>query len=266
MKEDDGRSIAGQTEVVSKKGLKTPTLPPMVCIGAGLPPLPIKMVERIRANEFVDLAELPPARGKGKLMAQPGEGQIVIVQAADLMQSKRTIPDFATWSQCFGLYVAVLAAAHPGRLADLMSYQSLIARASKKFRWPSWVIYDLNFRQEAAGSPDQQWAKADPSLYAQCFTGQELSRENWCGRCQGLDHSSADCPYQSRKRPWSAGGNTPNTGGGGDRQDHQQPCIKYNKYQGDCRFGRDCRFQHICSKCRGSHPVSRCRMGDSAQK
>ena len=35
MKEDDGRSIAGQTEVVSKKGLKTPTLPPIVCIGAG---------------------------------------------------------------------------------------------------------------------------------------------------------------------------------------------------------------------------------------
>ena len=50
MKEDDGRSIAGQTEVVSKKGPKTPTLPPMVCIGAGLPPL-LKMVERIHANQ-----------------------------------------------------------------------------------------------------------------------------------------------------------------------------------------------------------------------
>ena len=171
MKEDDGRSIAGQTEVVSKKGLKTPTLPPMVCIGAGLPPLPIKMVERIRANEFVDLAELPPARGKGKLLAQPGEGQIVIVQAADLMQSKRTIPDFATWSQCFGLYVAVLAAAHPGRLADLMGYQSLIARASKKFRWPSRVIYDFEFSSRGSRQPRPAVGKSRPKLICTVLYG-----------------------------------------------------------------------------------------------
>ncbi len=75
-----------------------------------------------------------------------------------------------------------------------MGYQALIAKASKKFKWPSWVVYDQNFRQDAAGNPDLPWAKVDSSLYAQCFTGQEALRESWCSKCQGLDHQSAECP------------------------------------------------------------------------
>ena len=124
------------------------------------------------------------------------------------MQSRKTIADYATWSQCYALYVAALAAQQPGRLADLMGYQSLIARASKKYKWPAWVIYDQNFRQEAAGNPDQPWAKAEPSLYTQCFTGQELNSENWYSRCQGLDHSSMDCmpvPSQESEAPLEYG-------------------------------------------------------------
>ena len=45
----------------------------MVSLGTGLPPLPKKLVERIQANEYVDFAELPPARGKGRLNAQYGD-------------------------------------------------------------------------------------------------------------------------------------------------------------------------------------------------
>ena len=182
------------------------------------------------------------------------EGKIIVLQTADLVQTRKMIPDYVTWS-----HVAVLAAHQPERLADLMGYQSLIARVSKKYKWPSWVIYDQNFRQEAIGNPDQPWAT---SLYMQCFTGQELS---WCTKCQGLDHSSADCPYQTRKCPWStvAGstGGTPR-----NSRNEQQPCLNYNRYQENCRFGRECHFQHVCSNCRGPYPVSRCKAGATQQK
>ena len=47
-----------------------------------------------------------------------------------------------------------------------MAYQMTIAKASMKYKWPSWVVYDQNFRQEAAGNPSQSWAKA-------------LTSENW---------------------------------------------------------------------------------------
>ncbi len=191
-----------------------------------LDPLPKRTLERMRAGEYIDFAELPPAKGKGRLVSNALEGQVIVVQAADLLQSRKIIPDFATWVQCFGLYATAIATHQPERLPDLMAYQGTIARCSLKYKWPSWVVYDQNFRQEAAGNAGQPRARVDPSMYAQCFTGQEISGENWCRKCQSLDHN---CPY-SRKRSWNAanaGGTSytpsrsPALGGGGE----QQICI-----------------------------------------
>ncbi len=126
----------------------------------------------------------PPAKGKGRPSPQAGEGQIVVLHAADLAPSKKAIPDLATWLQCFSLYVAVVAAKQPGKVADLMAYQVLITKASQSYRWPSWLVYDQSFRQEMAGKKDQTWAKVDPSIYALCFFGQNRSSENWCTSCQ----------------------------------------------------------------------------------
>ena len=123
-------------------------------------------------------------------MTQAFEGQVVVVQAADLIQSRKLVPDLATWMQCFGLFTAAVARKRPESIPDLMAYMTIIARASQKYRWPSWVIYDQNFRLEVAGNPDQVWAKVDPSIYAQCFTGQSVSPENWCSQCQGLDQDA----------------------------------------------------------------------------
>lgn len=69
-------------------------------VGVGLPALPKKLVERIRANDFADL---PPAKGKSRSLPQSLEGHVIVVQAADLTQPRRVIPDLATWSQCFAL-------------------------------------------------------------------------------------------------------------------------------------------------------------------
>ena len=41
---------------------------------------------------------------------------------------------------------------------------------------------------------NKQWAKVDPSIYAQCFTGMALRAEAWCRYCHVLDHTSEDCP------------------------------------------------------------------------
>ncbi len=105
---------------------------PMDNLRAGLPP-PIskRLVERIQSNESIDFAELPSAKGQSWPNSQLGDNQIVVVQAADLMQSRRVIPDLAAWLQCYALYYTlyktVLLAHQPGRLADLMDYQALIA-------------------------------------------------------------------------------------------------------------------------------------------
>ena len=235
---------------------------PTIYLGPGLPHITKKVAEQIKVGEYVDFAELPPAKGKGKPPSNNWEGQVVVVQAAELVQARKLIPDFATWSQCFAVYVAVLGQHQPAKLPELLAYGSIIARASRKYRWPAWVVYDQNFRQEAAGNSDQSWTKVEPSLYAQCFTGQEARRENWCRTCQSVDHPSTACPYQSRKRAWSSqnGPGSPPAGSSGRSDDI---CRKFNRYNGDCRFGRECRFRHVCSTCQGPHPAAKCKQAAS---
>ena len=117
-----GSSAARRVQENTEAGnMHPPATGPLIsCVGAGLPPLPQKMIERIRAKQYIDFAELPPAKGKGRPVTQLGEGQLVLLQASNLVQAKKAIPDFATWGQCFAIYVAVLAGHDPDRLLDLM--------------------------------------------------------------------------------------------------------------------------------------------------
>ena len=115
----------------------------------GLPPVSKKLADQICAGEFIDVAELPPAKGKVRPIQSP-EGGVLLVNAHDLLQQKRLIPDLATWVQCFSLYTVIICSQSPECITDLLGYMCQIVRASHRFKWPSWVIYDQNFRQEAA--------------------------------------------------------------------------------------------------------------------
>ena len=120
-------------------------------VGAGFPAITKRLAERILAKEYIDFSDLPPAKGKNKAPNQALEGRVLVVQAADLAQSRRMIPDYPTWAQCFALYVAVVTSQDKGRIADMMAYQATVAKCTLKYKWPSWLVYDANFRQEAAG-------------------------------------------------------------------------------------------------------------------
>ena len=104
---------------------------PLVHLGTGLGALPRKMVEKMESGQYVDFTDLLPARGKARIPSQAFEGQIVVVQALDLAQSRKVIPDLATWIQCFGIYARVVTRKKPEKLPDLLAYMSLIARPAK---------------------------------------------------------------------------------------------------------------------------------------
>ena len=181
-----------------------------IVVAPGVPALKRSLVELILAGIFVDLGEFPPAKGFGKspsALSSDLEGEIVLLQAADYVQSKKHIPDLATWTQCFAIYSAVLVTKYPERAQTLFVYSAIIARLSKQFRWPSFIIYDQYFRQEAADTGKTDWSKIDSSIHAQCFTGMSLSAEGWCSICTSMDHVKATCPYRpaddqlGQKRP-----------------------------------------------------------------
>ena len=97
----------------------------------------------------MDLADLAPAKGKVHPLSTP-DGRVLLVHAQDLRQQKRLIPDLATWVQCFSLYTAIVCSKKPEPLTDLLGYMCQITKASQCIKWPSWVIYDQTFCQEAA--------------------------------------------------------------------------------------------------------------------
>ncbi len=65
----------------------TDTLLPLVQLGASLPGLPKKLVEKIEVEEFINFGELSPAKGKGRPLSQAFKGQVLVIHEADLVQT-----------------------------------------------------------------------------------------------------------------------------------------------------------------------------------
>ncbi len=163
----------------------------LVQVRAGFPALLKKLVGKDLIHQYIEFAELPPGKGKNRQLTQALEGKVLVVQT-------KVIPDLATWSQCFALYVAVLPPHQLGRIAHFMEYQAMIAKTSMKYKWPVWIVYDQNFRQEVAGAT-QSWAKVDPSIYAVCFTGHGAQQGHTTEAARG-----AICQNSRRLQIWEA--------------------------------------------------------------
>ncbi len=261
---DSTHSSSGAKAAEQKSHSTPESAKSLASVGPGLPAISRRIWDRIKANEYVEFMDLPPARGKAKSLSQELEGQIVVVPAADLAQSRKVIPDLPTWLQCFALYTAVILKDQPERATELMAYQSVIAKASLRYKWPSWIMYDVSFRQEMAGVTGTSWAKVEPSIYSLCFTGQALSTDNWCHNCQTLDHTPNTCPLRPRKRSWgTAVGQSAMGQSALSSNRSREVCHRYNRFGGECKFGRECRYRHICSSCGDPHPASRCKQGHS---
>ena len=190
------------------------------------------------------------------------DGQIVLLQATDLAQSKKLIPDAATWVQCFSLYAAVLIAKSPERAPSLLSYMATICKFSKRYKWPSYIIYDEQFRQEAAETGKSDWSKTDGGIHSYCFNGQCIDTSPWCSSCKTLDHSSETCLVkQSSSQSTKLSGAKRPPKKRPPPGSIQEPCCKWNKQdKPDCPFEEACIYLHVCQTCKQpDHPESACQ-------
>ena len=101
-----------------------------------------------------------------------------------------------------------------------------------------------------------------------------IGAEGWYKICQSIEHSSESCPFAPKQMEHTAMGGPqgqtstfykrvgqtltvrpPKCAALATPQDY---CINYNRFNGDCKFATARRFPHICSACKGPHPVLKC--------
>ena len=135
------------------------------------------------------------------------EASIVVLPSATWetqRRKRRQIPDIATWVQLFSTYMLILAQRYPNSLTDLIQYQLLLVKQARKFRYPSWLYYDTEFRKAAFAGRSLSWAAVHPQIYALAFTNQGLPTA-WCPICT-VDNGqhTYDCPnFGGQVKPFS---------------------------------------------------------------
>ena len=210
-----------------------PNLNKAFVVGPGYAPVPYKLVSKITAGHFVDLADLlldniraqeiePQAFLEGKLVVSGSKKRVI------------EIADIVTWIDAFTIFSMILCHTFPSRWKDLNQYKLLIIQPARRFSDKSWLHCDIAFRKEVAASGSTDWSRMHPDLY------NFHTRSPAASGSSKFSASSLTEPLGSSDNPWSS-----------------QYCHSWN--DGRCRwpFGC-CRFRHSCESCDGDHPRIHC--------
>ena len=204
--------------------------PAASAFGAGLPPVPSRLIKRIQEGDFIDMSELTIDHLTMSPLDETGKSPT---------PKRRPVTSIIEWTQCFANYIAILVQAQPERISDLLGYQHLILEASLEYSGDGWAVYDRRFRQIAATRAGIIWARRDGDLWNMVFASNH--RRTYCQHCFSSTHSSEQCSVAlntpSRER-------TPLT----PRPRKPRICREWNYSQ--CSYP-NCQFIHACLTCYG---------------
>ena len=145
---------------------------------------------------------------------------------------------------------------------------AFIIRVSQDYKGQGWVWYDSAFQQQAALLGNQKWLVINSTLFSMNFAVRPSSVRR-CERCFTTTHSKQECAQYGDQDP-DVGDRlrsleTAVLAMARPRPPSQEP-VHHGKSSGEacrkwnasgCSFPR-CRHLHVCSKCGGGHPASRC--------
>lgn len=132
-----------------------------VTFGAGLSPVPSKLVKRTEEGEFIELSDLLPERLATTFAEED--------QSKSSKSKRKHITFILEWVQCFSFYTAVISRQQPEKVPDILGYQSLIIKIHWEFQAEYWMGYGCRFRQRAAVTYMEKWANIDPTLWSLAF-------------------------------------------------------------------------------------------------
>ena len=228
------------------------------------PPIPEKLVTKIRAGSFVDMQELLP--DNMALLKQLENLQ------SDKAKSKAKLREVKTLSSRLYCFLAYIAVATPDKhTRDLLTYARLVMREALRTGGDGWAAYDRLFREHAALDKARRfdWTTLDSGLHQATFIRQAGPSGATCTHCAEADHSTKACalvsvqdspgrrddspPPAKRARPSQQRPAVPPRPRG---EAADKICISWNR--GYCIFPR-CNVDHICATCKkGDHRAKDC--------
>lgn len=117
------------------------------------------------ALEFTEISELLPEA------CHADQGQAKSCCRQGRRQTRQTpVTNILVWLECYRLLAAVLGAAYPAYIGDLVAYQQTIIGACRNYEEVAWVIYDRVYCCWATAQRALNWAWVDTGFYQQTFT------------------------------------------------------------------------------------------------
>ena len=226
-------------------------------LSSALPPIPARVVEKIRTGAFVEMRELLP--DNVSLLQRLQETSLPGHPPPATPSRLRDIRDPLSWAACFMAFVAAKVESPETR--ELMAYKKIIISLVQRHSGLGWTTYDTLFRQQVAAGAEAAWSQLNPSLMAATVlgaTGEQSPRP--CSHCRASDHKSQECalaPLDPNQAPLAARSSA-------RFRPYRQPeevCRRFNR--GTC-MASPCKFDHVCSSCqKPGHGSHECRRASS---
>ena len=159
-------------------------------LASSFPPIPSKLVSKIKSLQFVELKE--PLTDNITALEQNSS----VARPHDQLPKQREITSILTWVLAFSTYTAIIAEAYPAPTKELLAYTRLMVREASRGNSKCWLAYDRIFSQNTAANPSLSWANLDPSLHSSFCLGTELL-PLVCSLCNELDHKALIVPCSS---------------------------------------------------------------------
>jgi len=202
-----------------------------------------KLIKKILAKEYVHIWELLPETWQ-------------VEAEAPCCHTKRPcrslITDINVWTECYAMM---------GKAPHFFAYLCTITKASRTFESSAWASYDMVYCRQAANRGLLDWGVVDAALYSEVFAGRAKLIPR-CRYCLADTHSSQECPHtpveatsesSDGRLPWGPPHQSNTSGWSTSAVDI---CQLYNSPRGfRCRFSQ-CRYAHLCTKCKRPHPAA----------
>ena len=239
-----------------------------------------KTLRATKCGEFVNLSDYIPCN-------EPSLSyEAAIVDDKMSFRKKRThrnMDNFFIWSLAWAGYEGVILNEHPSLYKQLMTYKLFIQECDIKFHWHAVYTYDAKLRHKCSLTRSFDFHVIETGFYVHLLEHLKPSKAG-CFRCGSLFHFRQDCPFQetnematnkasarstnfsqarsgrnnSRRTVWNVDAQpfTPGNRHSNTQGEVQPICINWNSDK--CFNGANCPRRHVCSKCNGRDPISRC--------